>query len=195
VKKVINGGTRGLVITVSGPHGTGKSTYAKALANALKLRYASAGEIFRDLAKENKMTLAIFSQLAEQDPAVDKMIDERTRMIAKEGGVVIDAQLAAWMVGDLADLKLLLVAPDEIRFKRIAQRERVSFSTAREETLAREEIQKRRYKRYYGIDVTDLRIYDLKIDTSMHSIGRTKAFIIENAKDFLAKKRTETIKT
>lgn len=185
----------GLVVTISGPHGTGKSTYAKALAKALKLRYVSAGEIFRELAKEKKMTLESFSHLAENDPSVDKMIDERTKMIAKEGGVVIDAQLAAWMVGELADLRLLLVAPDEVRFKRIAQRERISFSAAKKETLAREEIQKRRYKKYYGIDVSDLSIYDLKIDTSTHPIDRTKSIIIENAKAFLAKKTTKPTKT
>ena len=185
----------GFAVTISGLHGTGKSTYAKALANALRLRYVSAGAIFRDLAKEKNMTLAAFSQLAEQDPSVDKMIDERTKMIAKEGGVVIDAQLAAWMVGELTDLKLLLVAPDEVRFKRIAHRERISFSAAKEETLTREEIQRRRYKRYYGIDVTDLTIYDLKIDTSTPSINRTKTIIIKNVKDFLARKRPKPTKT
>jgi cytidylate kinase len=195
MSKVHNEEKNGLVITVSGPHGTGKSTYAKALANALKLRYISAGEIFRELAKEKKMSLETFSHLAEQDPAVDKMIDERTKMIAKEGGVVIDAQLAAWMVGNLADLKLLLLAPNEVRFKRIAQRERVSFSAAKKETLAREEIQKRRYKKYYGIDVSDLSIYDLKIDTSTHPIDRTKSIIIENARAFLAKKIGKPSKT
>jgi cytidylate kinase len=181
----------GPVITVSGPHGTGKSTYAKALAHALKLRYLSAGELFRKLAKEKKMSLEDFSRLAEQDQSVDRMIDERTKMEAKEGGVVIDAQLAAWMVKDLADIKVLLVAPDEIRFRRIAQREGISFSAAKKETLAREQIQKRRYKKYYGIDISDLSIYDLKIDTGAPPIEKTKSIIIEGVRAFLAEKTAE----
>lgn len=184
----------GPVITISGPHGTGKSTYAKALADALKLRYVCAGELFRELAKEKKMSLEDFSYLAEHDPSVDEMIDERTKMKAREGGVVIDAQLAAWMVKELADVKVLLVAPDEIRFERIAQRERVSISEARKETLAREEIQKRRYKKYYGIDISDLSIYDLRIDTGLHPIEKTKSIIIERVRDFLTKNAPKPVK-
>lgn len=175
------------MITVSGPHGTGKSTYAKALAQALGLRYVCAGELFRDLAKERKMHLEEFSKLAAEDPAIDNMIDERTKAEAKKGGVVIDAQLGAWMVGGLADVKLLLVAPDEVRFKRIADRDRISLEVARRETGAREQIQKERYKKYYGINVDDLSIYDLRIDTSLHPVQETKLIVIDRVKDFLAR--------
>lgn len=189
------GATQGLIITISGPHGTGKSTYARALADALNLRYVCAGELFRELAKERKMSLEDFSRLAEKDPSVDRMIDERTKTKAKEGGVVIDAQLGAWMLKDLADVKVLLVASDDVRFKRIAQRERMSLEAARRETLAREEIQKRRYEKYYGIDVDDLSIYDLKINTGTYPIDRTKSIIIDSVRSFLAKKNADRIKT
>jgi cytidylate kinase len=176
------------VITVGGPHGTGKSTYASALANALSLRYTSAGGIFRELAKKGNMSLEAFSNRAANDPTIDRMLDERTKDEARKGNVVIDAQLAAWMVKDLADLKLLLTAPDVVRFKRIAERERITFEAARRETEARELIQRRRYMQYYGIDVTDLSIYDLKIDTNLHLIEETKALVIEAARSFLTRK-------
>jgi len=41
-----------IVIVIGGPHGTGKSTYAKAIAEEFSLRHLSAGEIFRQLAEE-----------------------------------------------------------------------------------------------------------------------------------------------
>ena len=180
----------GPVITVSGPHGTGKSTYAKSLAKALGLRYVSAGELFRELAKEKKMSLEAFSSLAAQDAAIDKMIDERTKTEARKGGVVIDAQLGAWMVKDLSNLRLLLVAPDQIRFKRIAERDRTSFEHARKETIAREQIQKERYKKYYAIDVDNLSIYDFKIDTSQHPIDETASMIVAQVQHLLSERRT-----
>ncbi len=180
----------GPVITVSGPHGTGKSTYAKALAKALGLRYVCAGELFRDLAKERGVSLEAFSSLAAEDPAIDKMIDERTKTEAKKGGVVIDAQLGAWMVKDLADVRLLLTAPDEVRFKRIAERDGASVSEARKETMAREEIQKQRYKKYYGINVDDPSIYNLKIDTSQDSVEKTTSIVIASVRSFLAEQKT-----
>jgi cytidylate kinase len=170
---------KGLVITVSGPHGTGKSTYARALAEALGLRYVCAGELFRKLARENAMSLEAFSKYAADNATIDKLIDERTRAEAKKGNVVIDAQLGALLLKEDADIRLLLVAADEVRFRRIAARDRVSFETARRETLGREQIQRDRYKKYYDIDVTDQTVYNLKIDTGLDSIDGTKATILQ----------------
>jgi CMP/dCMP kinase len=185
VKSVGNGATKGLIITMSGPHGTGKSTYAKALAKALNLRYVSAGELFRNLAQQHKMSLEAFSHRAANDPSIDQMLDERTKAEAKKGAVVIDAQLGAWMVRDLADVKVLLTAPDDVRFKRIAERDGSDIAAALRETKNREAIQEQRYKKYYGIDVTNLSIYDLKIDTSLYPIEKTKAIIMDAVRNFL----------
>lgn len=176
------------MVTVGGPHGTGKSTYASALADALNLRYVSAGGIFRELAKKNSMSLEAFGNRAANDPTIDQMIDDGTREEARRGNVVIDAQLAAWIAKELADLKILLTAPDGVRYKRIAEREGITIDQAQRETEARELIQKRRYMQYYGIDVFDLSIYDLKFDTSLHTIEETTALIVEETRSFLSRK-------
>jgi cytidylate kinase len=180
------------VITISGPHGTGKSTYARALAKALGLRYVCAGELFRKLARENAMSLEAFSKYAADNATIDKLIDERTRAEAKKGNVVIDAQLGAWLLKGDADIRLLLVAADEVRFERIAGRDRVSFETARRETLGREQIQRDRYKKYYDIDVTDQTIYNLKIDTGLDSIDNTKAAILQGVLKLLNRQSSES---
>jgi CMP/dCMP kinase len=185
---VSKGTTKGLVITISGPHGTGKSTYARALAAALQLRYVSAGGLFRDLAKQQRLSLEALSRKAAEDPSIDHMLDEKTKAEAEKGGVVIDAQLSAWMARCLADVKMLLTAPDEVRFKRIADRDHVPIEDARRETESRESIQRERYKKYYGINVNDLSIYDLKIDTSLNPIETTKKIVIESVRDFLVQK-------
>ena len=125
------------------------------------------------------------SDRAAQDPSIDRTLEDRTKAEAEKGGVVIDAQLAAWVAGDLADVKVLLTAPDEVRFKRIAERDHVSLDEARKETEYRESVQQERYKKYYGIDVTDLSIYDLKIDTSEYPIEAAKRIIIESVRKFL----------
>jgi len=179
--------TRKLVVTISGPHGTGKSTYAKALAEALHLRYVSAGELFRDLAKQQRVSLEALSAKAARDPSIDRMLDERTKAEAEKGEVVIDAQLGAWIAGGLAHVKVLLTAPNEVRFRRIAERDHVGVEEARRETQYRESVQQERYKKYYGIDVSNSTIYDLKIDTSLHQIEATKTIIIESVRNLLAK--------
>jgi len=155
-----------LVITVSGLHGSGTSTQARRLAESLGLRYISAGLLFRRIAEERGLTLEELSRLAEEDPELDRMIDERTREEARRGDVVIDAALAGWMAED-ADLKIFLTAPLEERIRRIARREGLTLEEARRETLRREQSERERFKRYYGIDINDLSIYDVVLNTAL----------------------------
>lgn len=178
----------GLVITISGPHGSGKTTYAHALARELGLRYVSAGQLFRQLAKEKGVSLRSFTKKAAEDAEIDKLIDERTRDEARKGNVVIEGQLAGWAARKEADVRIYLVAPNGERYERIARRDRLSKSTATEETRFREEIQRERYKRYYGVDIDDLSIYDVKIDTSGKSVKETTQLIRKSIDEFLAKK-------
>lgn len=157
---------RGLVITISGLHGSGTSTQAKRLAEALGLRYVSAGLLFRRIAEERGLTIEELSREAERNPELDRMIDERTREEARKGNVVIDASLSGWMVEN-ADLKIFLKAPLGERVRRIARRERLTMEEAERETLKRERSERERFRRYYGIDISDLSIYDVVINTAL----------------------------
>src|SRR5437879_12290808 len=112
-----------MIITVSGPHGTGKSTYAAQLADALRIRHVSAGAVFRRIAKERKISLEELGKTALEDPSVDKLVDKRTIAEADKGSVVVDGQLAGWLLKDRADLRIYLTAPEDVRLERIAKRE------------------------------------------------------------------------
>ncbi|MEM2093698.1 MAG: cytidylate kinase family protein [Candidatus Bathyarchaeia archaeon] len=158
-----------LVLTISGLHGTGKSTYAQRLAAKFGLRYFSAGRLFRELAKKRGLTLEELSLEASKRDELDRLVDEQTRIEAKKGTVVIDSLLGAWVTKDLANLKILLIAPDDVRIKRIAHRDAVSIEEARRETLYREELERGRFKNFYDIDISNLSIYDLILNTGILS--------------------------
>ena len=49
------------IIAVSGPHGSGKSTAAMKVAESLGYEYISAGELFREMAKNANMNIEEFS--------------------------------------------------------------------------------------------------------------------------------------
>lgn len=134
------------------------------------------------------MTLRAFTKKAADDAAIDKLIDERTRDEARKGNVVIEGQLAGWAARKEADVRIYLVAPDAERYERIARRDRLNKSTAAEETRYREEVQRERYKRYYGVDIDDLSIYDVKIDTSGKSVRETTQLIRKSIDEFIAKR-------
>ena len=70
-------------ITVSGLPGSGTTSLSRYLAEHHGFTMISAGEVFRQLAREHNMELAAFGRLAEEDPAFDKMIDARQKEIAQ----------------------------------------------------------------------------------------------------------------
>jgi cytidylate kinase len=156
-----------MLLTVSGPAGSGKSTFAEALAAELGYDHVSGGDIFRSLAEERGVSLVEFNKLAEEDDQVDRDLDRRLREIASErDDLVLESRLAGWMAGDYADLKFWLDAPLEVRVARVADREDKSLEAAREETVKRAESEAKRYQEYYGIDIEDRSIYDLVVNTA-----------------------------
>ena len=96
-------------------------------------------------------------------------IDEKIIEIAKKGNVIIDSQLSAYILESLADFKILLTCPLEIRVKRMAQRDNVSYDKKLKETKLREESELKRFKQLYGIDLNDQQkkqnVYNLILDT------------------------------
>lgn len=156
-----------MLITISGPAGSGKSTAAKALASSLGYEHVSGGDIFRELAEERGMTPLELNRHAEEDDQIDRDLDRRLRQIAAQrDDLVLESRLAGWMAGEHADFRIWLDAPLDVRARRIAEREEKSRELAGEETKERSESEARRYEDYYGIDISDLSIYDLVLNTS-----------------------------
>ncbi|TFG33829.1 cytidylate kinase [Candidatus Thorarchaeota archaeon] len=176
------------VITIGGLHGTGKSSVADSIAKRFELRRISAGVIFRQLAQERGMTLEEFSRIAEGDLEIDELIDSTQKKAAAEGNAVIDGQLAAWMAGDYADLKILLTAPVEVRINRIAERDGTEFEFAKRETIAREGSEKARYFEYYKVDISDLTIYDLILNTGKYDLEGVTEIIAKAIETFFSQK-------
>ncbi|WP_306058869.1 (d)CMP kinase [Natronococcus wangiae] len=156
-----------MLLTVSGPPGSGKSTTAELLADAFDLDHVSGGDIFRELADERGYTPLEFNKLAEENETIDRDLDRRLREIAiEEDHLVLESRLAGWLAGDHADFRFWLDAPPQVRGHRIAEREEKDHARATEETKAREASEAQRYEEYYGIDIRDLTIYDLSVNTA-----------------------------
>jgi cytidylate kinase len=156
-----------MLLTVSGPAGSGKSTTAAGLADALGLDHVSGGDIFRDLAAERGYTPVEFNELAEEQEGIDRDLDRRLYEVARDrDGVVLESRLAGWLAGDDADFRVWLDAPVDVRAGRVADREDKSLARAREETLRRERSERKRYADLYDIPIDDLSIYDIVVNTA-----------------------------
>jgi len=157
------------VIAISGPPGSGKTTYAKFISEKFNLRYVSAGKIFRELANKLNMNLDDFHKLAEKDYSYDIMVDNISIEEANKGNVVIEGHLSCWILKDIADLKIYLNAPLEERIRRLMERDKKSYDEVKEEILNREKSNKLRFKLIYGINIEDFSNIDLMINTSILS--------------------------
>ena len=114
------------------------------------------------------MSLEEFGQIAKCNEKIDHEIDEMQKKIADEkDDILIEGRLSGFLVD--ANLKVWLKAPLEIRAQRIAKRECKQVGKAMAETSEREECERERYLKYYGIDINNLSVYDIIIDSSKWS--------------------------
>ncbi|AGB03621.1 (d)CMP kinase [Methanoregula formicica] len=165
-------------ITVSGLPGSGTTSLSRYLAQRHGFTMISAGEVFRQLAKEHNMELARFGDLARKDPSYDKMIDARQKEIAEASdNIVVEGRLSGWMI-DNADLKIWIYAPIGCRIKRIVFRDQVADEeTAKSLTLEREQCEADRYRSYYNIDINDLSIYHIILNSEHWDVDGLGAII------------------
>ncbi len=163
---------------MAGHHGSGRTTNAKGLAESLGLRYISTGMLFRERADELGVSLEEMNRKAAEDRDFDNWLDNRTREESRKRGIVIDANLSAWMAED-PDLRIYVTCPFEDRVKRIADREGREYDEVEKETRSREALEQTRYQEYYDVDISDLSVYDVILNTGIFSI-EASARILKN---------------
>jgi len=177
-----------MIITVSGLHGTGKSVIAKLMAERLGILYYSTGQAFRDLAKEKNMSLEEYTNYVEDHPDIDKDLDNKVVKMAKKGNIIIESQLSGHILKSIANYRIYLTCPLEIRVKRMSERDQTSFEEKLKETTLREKSELERFKKLYNIDLSDKNsindFFDLVINTENFSIEEVLDQILSELKNF-----------
>ena len=170
-----------MIITIGGLAGTGTTTTAELLSEKLDIDFISAGFVFRQMAEEKGMSVLEFSEFAEGNDDIDKEIDKRQAELAKSAdNLIVEGRLSAYFVE--ADLKLWLVTPFDVRSERIAERESKSVDVASEEIIVREESEALRYMDIHNIDIKNMDIYDLIINTGTFNPEEVSEIILTTLK-------------
>jgi len=170
-----------MIITLGGLAGTETTTTAELLSEKLDIPYISAGYVFRQMASERGMSVLEFSEFAEGNDDIDKEIDKRQAELAKSSdNLIVEGRLSAYFVE--ADLKLWLVTPFDVRSQRIAERESKSVDVASEEIIVREESEALRYMDIHNIDIKNMDIYDLIINTGTFNPEEVSEIILTTLK-------------
>lgn len=137
------------------------------MADRLALELVPGGEVFRALAVERNMSLPEFGLYVAEHPEVDVELDTRLARWARDGGAVIESRLAGWIARNegLAAVLVWIDCDPRIRAKRVARREGVSLERALADNDERQRVERGRYLVLYGVDLADLSIYDLVLDS------------------------------
>jgi cytidylate kinase len=158
--------------------GCGKSTLAKRIAEKYGLRYLSGGDALKALAIEEGYKPAEtgwwetdegirFLQRRMKDADFDKKVDRNLIDRAKrQGNVVLDSWTMPWLLDE--GFKVWLEASQDMRARRLAERDGIDFRTALEVMKEKDEKTRSIYRKLYGFDLgNDLSPFDLILDTDL----------------------------
>ena len=158
-------------ITITGDPGSGKSTFARAVAEKTGFQLITTGNIFRKLAAEKGISITDINIMAEKQAEIDRQVDDYLLSLNNtDNDMVLDSRMAWHFVRD--SLKVRLTVDPEVAVQRIFRDTahlRESFpdiETAMKEVEKRRLSEISRYKSLYGVDIGDPKNFDLVINTS-----------------------------
>jgi len=167
-------------VTISGPPGSGKTTVARAVAKKLGLNLILTGQVFREQAKQARMDVLSYNNLAEKDRSIDeKLDDEIIRLAMKSDNVLVEGRLAGHLFQrrNIPAFRVCVTATVRIRAERIASREGTTAEREMEKLIKREISEKGRYLSFYGIDIEDISVFDLVVDSGDISANEVAEFV------------------
>ena len=163
-----NGDDLLVIVTVSGPPGSGTSTLVKRIVDEYSWKSLNGGDIFRSEAHRRGLTVGQFSDLCKEDLDVDRSLDSILKKELQDikGSEIIESRLSGWwahMMG-IDCLRIWVdVSPEECA-RRIQNREGGDFETQLQLSQQRQMDDKERYRILYDIDLDDMSPYSLIIN-------------------------------
>jgi cytidylate kinase len=183
-----------MIISLSGAPGSGKSTIAQLLADKFIWPRYYIGSIWREMAKKHGLDVEAYSKLNENNPDKDKEVDEYQRKLGKEqDNFIIEGRTSWYFIPH--SLKIYLDVDPEEGAKRIFgslqkknnRNEGTNLNSWQDVMIGnknRTESDRKRYRKYYGIDVFNSKNYDFYLDTTNLSpkqvFGAVYAFVENN---------------
>jgi cytidylate kinase len=168
-----------MIICIAGLTGVGKNAVGEIVAS--KLGYRLVCPTFKDLASREGISLLEFQKKAASDHGIDKKFDVELRRGVQGGNCIVTTWLGPWMIKK-ADLRVKLVATDDVRAKRISEREKITLGQAMAHIKERDSQNQKRYMDVYGINITEESVFDMVMDTSKISQQEAAEKILRRAK-------------
>ncbi len=174
-----------MIITIAGKPGSGKSVVAKRLAKKLKIKHFNSGSVYRKFAKKRHMGIIELNKYLKTHHKVDKLVDKKQMQLAKKGNIIIDGRTAFNILPD--SIKIFLDVSIHEAAKRIFKAKRKlenfkSVNQVKKSIIKRAQMERKRYKNIYKVDIYDRKHYDLYLRTSNLTINQVVNTIVKFVK-------------
>lgn len=172
-------------IAVSGRIAVGSTSLAKALSQKLSWSLREGNQIFRDISAQMGFDLEKNPQKYGNE--IDIQVDNDTISILKSlSPVVVCSKLACFLSRDIAHtLKVLVIAPLDIRVQRYSQDRGYKIAEAQRLIDLREQEDQKKFVRLYGQrDFFDPEYFNLIIDSSKLSISAEVKKVLQFTANF-----------
>jgi len=164
----MNGGDLLLMVTISGPPGSGTTTLVEKIVASRDWKSINGGDVFREEASRRGISVEELSSIAKSDYDLDRKLDEllKKKMSSADSPEVVESRLSGWWAhkSNLNCLRVWISVSEEERASRIQTREGGNFEDCLERSKRRQQDDKERYMGLYEIDLDDLSPYSLVID-------------------------------
>jgi predicted cytidylate kinase len=166
-----------MIISISGAHGSGKSTVAKQLAEKLDWPRYYIGGLRREAAQKRGLTLAEYNKLGETDPQTDQEVDKYQRELGRtQDNFVIEGRTSWYFIPH--SLKIYLDVAPEVAAERVwlnlqgktdrtnEDKNMKTLEDVKTSMKHRLDSDNLRYQKYYDFDAYDRNHYDFYLDTT-----------------------------
>lgn len=174
-------------ISITGDLGSGKSTVCKLIEKQHSLKVYSIGSIQRSLAQKYNMSILDFNKHMETHMEIDEEIDNMLAEIGRrDEDMILDSRLAWHFVPQ--SFKVYLAVDINSAVQRICSSDRgevesySSLEDAKTKILQRKLSENYRYMSKYKVDCSDMKNYDIVIDTTCRTPQETADILIKALK-------------
>jgi len=177
-----------MIITLDGMPGSGNTTATEKVAAELNFEIITTGEIFKQFAKDNGVAPGELSKFWDTElgksPETHYKLDQMQVDNAKKGkeqgkNIIFNGKLAAFHLKDLADLKIFLIAPLDVRAQRNSGRDNVPLEQTKQELQKRMNQETENWGKIYGFNyVKDIEYYDYILNTGKLDKEQVKNVLI-----------------
>jgi cytidylate kinase len=170
-------------ILIAGQLGSGCTEVAKLVSRQLGLEVQNTEGLLRELVAQFRES---FEELSEDirsgEVDIDSVLLSMSRDVVSKGGIVLEGRSALLVLDIPSDLKVFLFRDREERIEFLAGRRGISRDEAAREVDKSDRERQEKVAELFKTSWTDLRLYDLVINTSKTGFELAASLILEAVK-------------